>query len=56
MSTRTRIPAPDVETIGEAPEAGAFDEWLDRLPRGSEPRTLSVPASQLVAEGRADAE
>ncbi len=58
MSTRAGTPAPDVEIIGESAPEVSRDEWLVRIKRNSAdtPRVLSVPASQLVAEARAEAE
>ncbi len=46
---------PMIVPIGDPP-AGSFEDWLAGLERGEEPTVLSVPAAQLVAEGRAEAE
>lgn len=47
---------PVLTPIGDVPAVDAFDTWLAGLERGVEPTVLSVPAAQLVAEGRAEAE
>ncbi len=47
---------PVLTPIGGVPAADAFDKWLAGLERGDQPTVLSVPAAQLVAEGRAEAE
>jgi hypothetical protein len=55
-------PAADIEhdpvlvAIGDVPSEEAFDDWLAGLDRSDEPMVLPLPAAQLIAEGRAEAE